>query len=121
MLVEERLAIPVPHISKNFVGYSFFSTFLTILVTLKSSSFNDQRNKSLTLILGMANFFSTNGAKVVIYQQPALDALDKKTQEVAESCAHLMPLQDKTSVMASSVTEFQWLTGKRTCPDSLGL
>ena len=54
--------------------------------------------------------------------QTVLDALDKTTQEVAESCSHLMPIQDKATVMASSSTEFQWLAGKTVniqIPDSL--
>ena len=46
-----------------------------------------------------------------LFLQSVLDALDKTAQEVAESCTHLMPIPDKTTVMASSATEFQWLTG----------
>jgi hypothetical protein len=52
----------------------------------------------------------------ILFFQTVLDALDKTTQEVAESCSHLMPIQDKATVMASSSTEFQWLAGKFTPP-----
>jgi len=31
----------------------------------------------------------------ILFFQTVLDALDKTTQEVAESCSHLMPIQDK--------------------------
>jgi hypothetical protein len=48
---------------------------------------------------------------VYFFIQTVLDALDKTTQEVAELCSHLMPIQDKATVMASSSTEFQWLAG----------
>ena len=42
-----------------------------------------------------------------------LDALDRATAGVVESCSHLMPLQDKTQAAMNSVAmDFQWLTGK---------
>lgn len=40
-----------------------------------------------------------------------LDALDKATPEVVDSCSHLMPLQDKTAALNAASLDFQWLTG----------
>ena len=40
---------------------------------------------------------------------PVLDALDKCCCEVAQMSAHMMPLPDKTFILAASTLEFQWL------------
>ena len=39
-----------------------------------------------------------------------LDALDKYTKEVVDSCSGLIPIQDKTQAQNMSNLEFQWLT-----------
>lgn len=43
-----------------------------------------------------------------------LDALDRSCAAVVDSCAHLMPLQDKTAAinMNAASLDFQWLTGE---------
>ena len=43
---------------------------------------------------------------------PVLDALDKCCCDVAKLSASMMPLPDKTVVMAASSLEFQWLVDR---------
>ena len=62
MLLEERMAIPVPLISENSVGYFAFKISQKLPVTQKQSSCDDESNKSLTL----ANLFSPNIGSISI-------------------------------------------------------
>jgi hypothetical protein len=49
-----------------------------------------------------------------------LDALDKSTHDVIESCMSLIPLQDKTAVQNNPSIEFIWLTERNSSQWSAG-
>ena len=49
-----------------------------------------------------------------------LDALDKSTYDVVDSCMSLIPLQDKAAVQNNTAVEFQWLIEKNSSQWSAG-
>ena len=53
-------------------------------------------------------------------ESTVLDALDKSTYEVIDSCMSLIPIQDKTSVQNNPSVEFQWLTERNSSQWSAG-